>query len=91
MAILEDACHAPGAYFIDSNNRKELSGACNYSDATVFSFHPVKHIAAGEGGMLTTNSEEVYKSVSTLRTHGITKENMVFDFPNSEDQRLVVL
>lgn len=85
-AILEDACHAPGAFFIDSNNQQERSGACNYADATVFSFHPVKHIAAGEGGMLTTNSEEIYKSVATLRTHGITKENMEMDFPNASDQ-----
>ena len=86
VAILEDACHAPGAYFIDSDNQQERSGTCTYSDATVFSFHPVKHIAAGEGGMLTTNSEEIYKSVSTLRTHGITKENMKMDFPNASDQ-----
>lgn len=85
-AILEDACHAPGAYFIDSNQQKERSGAANYADATIFSFHPVKHIAAGEGGMLTTNNEEIYKSVSTLRTHGITKENMGMDFPNASDQ-----
>ncbi|MDB4533239.1 UDP-4-amino-4,6-dideoxy-N-acetyl-beta-L-altrosamine transaminase [Vicingaceae bacterium] len=85
-AILEDACHAPGAYFIDSKKQSEKSGACNYSDATVFSFHPVKHIAAGEGGMLTTNSEAIFKSVSTLRTHGITKEDMAMDFPNASDQ-----
>jgi len=85
-AILEDACHAPGAYFVNSKGEQERSGAGNYSDATVFSFHPVKHIAAGEGGMLTTNSEEIYKSVATLRTHGITKENMEMDFPNASDQ-----
>tara|TARA_B100000809_G_scaffold29626_1_gene25687 strand:- start:3259 stop:4434 length:1176 start_codon:yes stop_codon:yes gene_type:complete len=85
-AILEDACHAPGAYFLDSKNQKERSGASNYADATIFSFHPVKHIAAGEGGMLTTNSEAIYKSVATLRTHGITKENMEMDFPNASDQ-----
>ena len=85
-SILEDACHAPGAYFLDSKQQKERSGACTYSDATIFSFHPVKHIAAGEGGMLTTNSEEIYKSVAMLRTHGITKENMEMDFPNADDQ-----
>jgi dTDP-4-amino-4,6-dideoxygalactose transaminase len=42
----------------------------------VFSFHPVKHIACGEGGMVTTNCETLYKKLSLLRTHGITKENM---------------
>lgn len=85
-AILEDACHAPGAYFVASNGQQERSGASNYVNATIFSFHPVKHIAAGEGGMLTTNSEAIYKSVASLRTHGITKENMEMDFPNASDQ-----
>ncbi|CAL2105871.1 UDP-4-amino-4, 6-dideoxy-N-acetyl-beta-L-altrosamine transaminase [Tenacibaculum sp. 190524A02b] len=75
--IIEDACHAPGAYFIDSNEIKQYCGNGNYADIAVFSFHPVKHIACGEGGMLTTNSEEVYKKISLLRTHGITKENMI--------------
>ncbi len=71
--IMEDACHAPGGYYLDSNGRKERCGEGNYSDVTVFSFHPVKHIACGEGGMITTNSEEVFKKLEILRTHGITK------------------
>ncbi|MCT4698883.1 UDP-4-amino-4,6-dideoxy-N-acetyl-beta-L-altrosamine transaminase [Tenacibaculum haliotis] len=74
--IIEDACHAPGGYFTDSNNKKQHCGNGSYADIGVFSFHPVKHIACGEGGMLTTNSEEIYKKLSLLRTHGITKENM---------------
>ncbi|WBX74536.1 UDP-4-amino-4,6-dideoxy-N-acetyl-beta-L-altrosamine transaminase [Tenacibaculum pacificus] len=74
--IIEDACHAPGGYFTDSNNKKQYCGNGNSADIGVFSFHPVKHIACGEGGMLTTNSEEIYKKLSLLRTHGITKENM---------------
>jgi len=74
--IIEDACHAPGGYFIDSKGEKQLCGSVNYSDIGVFSFHPVKHIACGEGGMLTTNSSELYDKLSKLRTHGITKENM---------------
>lgn len=74
--IIEDACHAPGGYFTDSKNNKQYCGNGNYADIGVFSFHPVKHIACGEGGMLTTNSEEVYNKLSLLRTHGITKENM---------------
>jgi len=74
--ILEDACHAPGGYFLDSKGVKNFCGNGNYSDIGVFSFHPVKHIACGEGGMLTTNSKELYDKLMLLRTHGITKENM---------------
>lgn len=71
--ILEDACHAPGGYFIDSKGTKQRAGNNSYADATVFSFHPVKHIACGEGGMITTNNETVYKQLLRLRSHGITK------------------
>lgn len=74
--IIEDACHAPGGYFTDSKGKRQLCGNCNYADIGIFSFHPVKHIACGEGGMVTTNSEALYKRLSKLRTHGITKDNM---------------
>ena len=74
--IIEDACHAPGGFFIDSKDEKNYCGNGNYSNIGVFSFHPVKHIACGEGGMLTTNSKELYEKLMLLRTHGITKENM---------------
>ena len=74
--IIEDACHAPGGYFIDSKLEKNFCGNGNYADIGVFSFHPVKHIACGEGGMLTTNSKELYEKLMLLRTHGITKDNM---------------
>lgn len=74
--IIEDACHAPGGYFMDSKGQKNLCGNGNYTDIAVFSFHPVKHIACGEGGMVTTNSKELYDKLMLLRTHGITKENM---------------
>jgi UDP-4-amino-4,6-dideoxy-N-acetyl-beta-L-altrosamine transaminase len=74
--IIEDACHAPGGYFIDSKSEKNFCGNGNYTDIGVFSFHPVKHIACGEGGMLTTNSKELYDKLMLLRTHGITKANM---------------
>ncbi len=74
--IIEDACHAPGGYFMDSKNEKQTCGNAKYSDLSVFSFHPVKHIACGEGGMVTTNSEAIYKKLKSLRSHGITKENM---------------
>ncbi|MDO5978855.1 UDP-4-amino-4,6-dideoxy-N-acetyl-beta-L-altrosamine transaminase [Flavivirga spongiicola] len=74
--IIEDACHAPGGYFVDPKGLKQMCGNGNYADIGVFSFHPVKHIACGEGGMITTNSELLYKKLCSLRTHGITKENM---------------
>tara|TARA_B100000809_G_scaffold5691_1_gene5806 strand:+ start:267 stop:1412 length:1146 start_codon:yes stop_codon:yes gene_type:complete len=74
--IIEDACHAPGGSFTDSKGIVQKCGNGNYADISVFSFHPVKHIACGEGGMITTNSEKIYKKLSSLRTHGITKENM---------------
>jgi len=77
--IIEDACHAPGGYFKDSKGDKQMCGNGNYADIGIFSFHPVKHIACGEGGMVTTNSEELYKKLLLLRTHGITKENMKED------------
>lgn len=72
--ILEDACHAPGAYFTDSRGKKQNSGNGCYADVAVFSFHPVKHIATGEGGMVTTNDKELYEKLLLLRTHGITKD-----------------
>ena len=86
LFILEDACHAPGGYFIDKNKNKQLCGNGVFADAVAFSFHPVKHIAAGEGGMITTNDEALYKKLLMLRSHGITKENMSFDIPDSDEQ-----
>ena len=71
--IIEDACHAPGGYFIDSNNQKQFCGNGAYADLAIFSFHPVKHIASGEGGMITTNDKDLYDKLIKLRTHGITK------------------
>jgi UDP-4-amino-4,6-dideoxy-N-acetyl-beta-L-altrosamine transaminase len=72
--IIEDACHAPGAWFTDSKGRKQHCGNGTYADLAIFSFHPVKHIATGEGGMITTNNSELYSKLLRLRTHGITKD-----------------
>ena len=76
--IIEDSCHAPGGFFIDSKGIKQNCGNGNYADLSIFSFHPVKHIATGEGGMITTNREDLYKRLITLRTHGITKNENEF-------------
>jgi UDP-4-amino-4,6-dideoxy-N-acetyl-beta-L-altrosamine transaminase len=73
--IVEDACHAPGGYFIDSKGEKQFCGNGQYSDLQIFSFHPVKHITTGEGGMITTNNKELYEKLLLLRTHGITKDS----------------
>ncbi|MBS1620034.1 MAG: UDP-4-amino-4,6-dideoxy-N-acetyl-beta-L-altrosamine transaminase [Bacteroidetes bacterium] len=72
--ILEDACHAPGGYFTDSKGTQQKCGNGAFASQAIFSFHPVKHIACGEGGMITTNDEKIYKRLSKLRTHGLTKD-----------------
>jgi UDP-4-amino-4,6-dideoxy-N-acetyl-beta-L-altrosamine transaminase len=81
--IIEDACHAPGGYFTDSKGISQNCGNGNYADLAIFSFHPVKHIACGEGGMVTTNNEALYKKLLALRTHGITKNET--EYSNSID------
>ena len=72
--VMEDACHAPGGYFVDPVGRQSFCGSGDYTDLAVFSFHPVKHIAAGEGGMVTTNDEGLYRKLLNLRTHGIQQD-----------------
>jgi len=71
--IIEDACHAPGGYFTDSTGKKQTCGNGKFAELAIFSFHPVKHIATGEGGMITTNDKALYDDLILLRTHGITK------------------
>lgn len=73
--IIEDACHAPGGYFEDSFGNIQLCGNSTFADLSVFSFHPVKHIACGEGGMITTNNSMYYEQLLKLRSHGITKDS----------------
>ncbi|MEQ5873807.1 MULTISPECIES: UDP-4-amino-4,6-dideoxy-N-acetyl-beta-L-altrosamine transaminase [unclassified Pseudoalteromonas] len=65
--VIEDASHAIGAKYKD-----KPVGSCDYSDITVFSFHPVKIITSAEGGMAVTNCAELNKKMSRLRSHGIT-------------------
>lgn len=71
--IIEDACHAPGGYFKDTSGTQQNCGNGVFAELAIFSFHPVKHIASGEGGMVTTNDETLYKKLLQLRTHGIVK------------------
>jgi UDP-4-amino-4,6-dideoxy-N-acetyl-beta-L-altrosamine transaminase len=67
--IIEDAAHAIGGRY-----KGEPIGRCRYSDITVFSFHPVKIITTGEGGMTLTNDAQLAKRLRLLRSHGITSE-----------------
>jgi UDP-4-amino-4,6-dideoxy-N-acetyl-beta-L-altrosamine transaminase len=81
--IIEDACHAPGGSFIKSNGQESKCGSGEFADLAIFSFHPVKHIASGEGGMITTNDEALYNRLLALRTHGIVKDDN--SYTNSVD------
>lgn len=67
--IIEDASHAVGASY-----RGEPVGCCRYSDIAVFSFHPVKIVTTGEGGMALTNSDALAQRMRLLRSHGITRD-----------------
>ena len=78
LFLIEDACHALGARYKDSK-----IGSAYYSDAVIFSFHPVKHITTGEGGAVLTNDTTIYKRLKLVRNHGITKD--VKDFLNPPD------
>ena len=75
ISIVEDAAHALGS---DYPNGEKI-GSCKYSDLTVFSFHPVKTVTSGEGGVITTNSKVLYEKLLKLRSHGIHR--------NSEDYK----
>lgn len=80
--VIEDAAHALGASYPGGAK----VGSCTYSHMTVFSFHPVKAIAAGEGGMITTNDEKLYRRLLRLRSHGINKMNDPIENPGSAFQ-----
>ncbi len=69
LFVIEDAAHALGG----KHNDGSQIGSCKFSDMAGFSFHPVKSIAAGEGGMITTNNEELYRKLLRFRSHGINK------------------
>lgn len=76
--IIQDSCHSPGGFFKDSQGLAQNCGKGNFADLAIFSFHPVKHIASGEGGMITTNDEVLYKKLLKLRTHGIIKSEDLY-------------
>ena len=69
FTVIEDASHAVGGSYLD-----QKIGSCAFSDMTVFSFHPVKLITTGEGGMVVTHSKTLYDTLIRLRSHGITRQ-----------------
>ncbi|MBW2642338.1 MAG: UDP-4-amino-4,6-dideoxy-N-acetyl-beta-L-altrosamine transaminase [Deltaproteobacteria bacterium] len=84
--IIEDACHALGSKY-----KGNEVGSCVFSDMAVMSFHPVKHITTGEGGVVLTNNDELSKKLRMFRSHGITSEpeeffskDLAFPSPNSQ-------
>ena len=79
--IIEDASHAVGSVY-----QKNLIGNCKFSDVCIFSFHPIKIITTGEGGALLTNSKNIFKKFSLLRSHGIDKSVKSNDNPWYYDQ-----
>jgi UDP-4-amino-4,6-dideoxy-N-acetyl-beta-L-altrosamine transaminase len=80
LFLIEDACHALGARY-----KKSKIGSADFSDAVVFSFHPVKHITTGEGGAVLTNDYTLYKRLKLVRNHGITKNPDEFLYPPDGD------
>jgi UDP-4-amino-4,6-dideoxy-N-acetyl-beta-L-altrosamine transaminase len=74
LRVVEDACHAIG-----SSYQGHKTGNCAFSDAVIFSFHPVKHITTGEGGAVLTNDETLYRRMTAFRTHGISRENFEYE------------
>lgn len=77
VAVIEDACHALGAWYKD-----KPVGYCEFSDLTVFSFHPVKPITTAEGGLVTTRDDKLAARLRLYRSHGITREPDLLDHPS---------
>jgi len=78
--IIEDASHAIGGRYLD-----KPVGNCQYSDITVFSFHPVKIITTAEGGLATTNSKELTEKMQLYRSHGVTRDPNIMTKPFEGD------
>src|SRR5436190_5172876 len=72
LVVIEDAAHAVGSRYGVGGDSFRV-GACAHSDMAVFSFHPVKQMTTGEGGLVTTDSAELFDRLSLLRSHGVTR------------------
>ncbi len=78
FTVIEDASHSIGGKYL-----VEPIGNCRYSDMTVFSFHPVKIVTTGEGGMVVTNSKDLHEELVRLRSHGITRDPALMEGDNN--------
>jgi UDP-4-amino-4,6-dideoxy-N-acetyl-beta-L-altrosamine transaminase len=78
LAIVEDACHALGTTYQRHDGGWAAAGSCADSDITVFSFHPVKAIAAGEGGAALTRQDDLAQRLAMFRNHGVNREPAQF-------------
>jgi perosamine synthetase len=72
LMIIEDGAHALGSSFYAKSKWNKV-GSCAFSNMTIFSFHPVKHISTGEGGIVTTNDRKLYNILMQFKNHGITR------------------
>jgi UDP-4-amino-4,6-dideoxy-N-acetyl-beta-L-altrosamine transaminase len=72
LFVIEDSAHAIGSDYLSKK-----VGCCEFSDMSIFSFHPVKNMTTGEGGVITTNNEKLYKKLLLLRSHGMTKDQQI--------------
>jgi dTDP-4-amino-4,6-dideoxygalactose transaminase len=78
--VVEDACHAPGGNYYKSDKKKSVIGSCEYSVASTFSFHAIKHIAMGEGGCVSTNDDRIANKIKEKRSHGMIRDQDRFSF-----------
>jgi UDP-4-amino-4,6-dideoxy-N-acetyl-beta-L-altrosamine transaminase len=78
LRIVEDGCHALGTRYSIGDGEENVVGQCRYSDVTTFSFHPVKAIAMGEGGAITTNDPDLAAIILRDRTHGMNRDAASF-------------
>ena len=83
--LVEDACHAPGAVYGDETGQTHKVGACTHSAEAVFSLHAIKHIAAGEGGIVTTADDALADRLRLLRNHGMTRNPAEWTSAPEED------
>jgi UDP-4-amino-4,6-dideoxy-N-acetyl-beta-L-altrosamine transaminase len=79
VIVIEDACHALGSTYRDSSGKEHPIGSGQLAQMTVFSFHPVKTIAAGEGGAVVTNDGALAQHMRDLRSHGMTRDPARFE------------
>lgn len=77
--LIEDASHAIGGWY-----QTKPIGSCEYSDVTIFSFHPVKIITSGEGGAVLTNCSDLDRKLKLLRSHGITRDPAQMEYPSDD-------